>query len=66
MGSALVLHLLKDSVECECCWEQCCLRTASVVVQWVSALVTHKLRGSVRCGFTAGAVCNLLGARVVN
>ena len=48
MGSALVSHLLNGSVEGECCWEQC------VVVQWVSALVTHKLRGSVRCGFTVG------------
>ena len=54
MGSALVSHLLKGSVEGECCWEQCCLRTASVVEQLVSALGTHKLRGSVRCGFTAG------------
>ena len=55
MGFALVSHLLKGSVEGECWWVQCCLRTASVVVQWVSALVTHKLRGSVRCGFTAGS-----------
>ena len=54
MGSALVSHPLKGSVEGECCWEQCCLRTASVVVQWVYALVTHELRGLVRCGFTAG------------
>jgi len=42
VGSALVSHLLKGSVEGECCWKQCCLPTASVVVQWVSALVTHK------------------------
>ena len=55
MGSALVSHLLRDLVEGECCGEQCCLRTASVVVQWVSALGTHKLRGLVRCGFTAGS-----------
>ena len=55
MGFALVSHLLKGSVEGECCWEQCYLRTANVVVQWVSALVTHKLRGLVRCGFTAGS-----------
>ena len=41
MGSALVSHLLKGSVEGECCWEQYYLQTASVVVQWVSALVTH-------------------------
>ena len=40
-NSALVSHLLRGSVEGECYWEQCCLRTASVVVQWVSALVTH-------------------------
>ena len=66
MGSALISHLLKGSVEGECCWEQCCLRTASVVVQWVSALVSHKLRGSVGVGLLLGAVCNLLGARVVN
>ena len=39
--SALVSHLLRGSVEDEYCWEQCCLRTASVVVQWVSVLVTH-------------------------
>jgi len=38
---ALVSHLLRGSVECECCGEQCCLQIASVVVQWVSALVTH-------------------------
>jgi len=31
----------EGSVEGECWGEQCCLRTASVVVQWVSALVTH-------------------------
>jgi len=55
VGSALVSHLLKGSVKGECYWEQCCLRTASVVVQWVSALVTHKLRGSLRCGFIAGS-----------
>jgi len=30
--SALVSHLLRGSVEGECCGEQCCLRTASVVV----------------------------------
>jgi len=39
--SALVSHLLRGSIEGEYCWEQCCLRIASVVVQWVSALVTH-------------------------
>ena len=39
--SALVSHLLRGSVEGEWCREQCCLRTASVVVRWVSALVTH-------------------------
>jgi len=41
VGSALVSHLPRGSVEGEYCWEQCCLRTASVVVQWVSELVTH-------------------------
>jgi len=41
VGSAMVSHLLRGSVEGEYCWEQCCLWTASVVVQLVSALVTH-------------------------
>jgi len=39
--STLVSHLLRGLIEGECCWEQCCLQTASVVVQWVSALVIH-------------------------
>ena len=39
--SALVSHLQRGSVEGEYCWEQCCLKTTSVVVQLVSALVTH-------------------------
>jgi len=41
VGFCTGLTSAEGLVEGEYCWEQCCLRTTSVVVQWVSVLVTH-------------------------